>query len=594
MKKLLILFTLFLFMIVAALLSVPLWLDVNKYKQDITKLIHEKTGFKVKIDGEITAIAVPDISLMVENVSVASSLDESRNLFASEKMVIQIKLAPLFDKKLEIESLQLIKPSVSLKVNKEGEANWEQKKAEKEVDKGAEKEAVDSNEVTEVVYGEEKPFDITERFLLNRFEIKDADFSYVDEQSEQNINISNLNIKTSIKPGENDFNLSGKLNIFEDKSKGIFDLSAKYTISGATYKLNNIDIKLDDIKANSEIEHEKINGKPSLKLSLYTNSINLNNYTMVSAKNRKVTEQTSVEEKEESTEEFTWDTKEFDVAFLNQADFNFNFKSGGIKYDNFEIGNIALNAYLKSGRLTLNFKDVSLYGGIMNSEVLVDGASGLPVLKTKFDIKSLNMQQVLKTAGQKEIFEGKTDIEGSLYSVGNTQKALIEKLSGKMSLNVKDGVIQGVDLISILKSKPDAFNLGVAKHTTRFEQISADFDIKNGLAVNENLVLKSDIINFAGRGEIDLPKQNIAYKLTPKYSQDFESNEEQKLSIPILISGHLLKPTIRLEVKSIVQDLINNPEGGKNLVNQLKRDFKDMKSNLGSEDGIKSLKDIFQ
>lgn len=581
-------------MIVAALLSVPLWLDVNKYKQDITKLIHEKTGFKVKIDGEITAIAVPDISLMVENVSVASSLDESRNLFASEKMVIQIKLAPLFDKKLEIESLQLIKPSVSLKVNKEGEANWEQKKAEKEVDKGAEKEAVDSNEVTEVVYGEEKPFDITERFLLNRFEIKDADFSYVDEQSEQNINISNLNIKTSIKPGENDFNLSGKLNIFEDKSKGIFDLSAKYTISGATYKLNNIDIKLDDIKANSEIEHEKINGKPSLKLSLYTNSINLNNYTMVSAKNRKVTEQTSVEEKEESTEEFTWDTKEFDVAFLNQADFNFNFKSGGIKYDNFEIGNIALNAYLKSGRLTLNFKDVSLYGGIMNSEVLVDGASGLPVLKTKFDIKSLNMQQVLKTAGQKEIFEGKTDIEGSLYSVGNTQKALIEKLSGKMSLNVKDGVIQGVDLISILKSKPDAFNLGVAKHTTRFEQISADFDIKNGLAVNENLVLKSDIINFAGRGEIDLPKQNIAYKLTPKYSQDFESNEEQKLSIPILISGHLLKPTIRLEVKSIVQDLINNPEGGKNLVNQLKRDFKDMKSNLGSEDGIKSLKDIFQ
>ena len=107
------------------------------------------------------------------------------------------------------------------------------------------------------------------------------------------------------------------------------------------------------------------------------------------------------------------------------------------------------------------------------------------------------------------------------------------------------------------------------------------------MAVNENLVLKSDIINFAGRGEIDLPKQNIAYKLIPKYSQDFESNEEQKLSIPILISGHLFKPTIRLEVKSIVQDLLNNPEGGKNLVNQLKRDFKDIKSNLGSEDGIK-------
>ena len=586
MKKLLILFTLLLFIAVAGLLSVPFWLDVNKYKQEITNLIHDKTGFKVKIDGKITAMAVPNISLMVENVSVASSLDESRNLFASEKMVIKIKLAPLFDKKLEIDSLQLIKPNVSLNVNKEGEANWEQKKAEKEV--------ADPNEVTEVVYGGEKPFDITERFLLNEFEIKDADFSYVDEQSEQNINISSLNIKTSIKPGENDFNLSGKLNIFEDKSKGVFDLSSKYTINGATYKLNNIDIKLDDINANSEIEHEKINGKPSLKLSLYANSINLNNYTTASAKNPKVTEQTSVDEKEESAKEFGWDTKEFDVAFLNRGDFNFNFKSGGIKYDNFEVGNIALNAYLKSGRLTLNFKDVSLYGGIMNSEVVVDGASGLSVLKTKFDIKSLNMQQVLKMAGQKEIFEGKTDIEGSLYSVGNTQKALVEKLSGKMSLNVKDGVIQGVDLISILKSKPDAFNLGAAKHTTRFEQISADFDIKNGLAVNENLVLKSDILNFAGRGEIDLPKQNIAYKLTPKYSQDFESNEEQKLSIPILISGNLFKPTIRLEVKSIVQDLINNPEGGKNLVNQLKRDFKDIKNNLGSEGGVKSLKDMFQ
>jgi AsmA protein len=586
MKKILIAITSIIFVLVVLLLSVPYWFDVNDYKQEIVSAIKEKAGFDIAIGGKITARVVPDISLVVEDVSVASSQKTAGNLFASKQLVINVKLAPIFNKKIEIESLKVIEPIINLHVSKLGESNWELKKTGKLPE--------DSDEVTEVSYGEAaNSSELGGHFALNELEIKDGLFKFFDEKSGKKIDVSGLNIHTSIKQGDNNIAVSGKLNIFKKKEKGAFSLKGLYSLSVGVYKLQNLDITLDEIKANGDIESDFSNIKPAFKVSLYTNEINLDDYKMagdVGTENSK----TAIPAVNDSSTKH-WSSEKFDVSSLNKADVNLNFKASAIKSGGLNIGETAVNAYLKNGRLTSNFKDISLYGGIVNGEAVIDAASGLPAVKAIFDVVNIDIAQLLEGTSKKDSVAGKANIKGGLYSAGYSQKEIIEKLSGKASLNIVDGTVKGVDLVSMGKNLPAAFDKEGAEHKTKFQEISGDFDIKTGIVTNENFILKSDVINFEGRGQIDLPLQKIDYKLTPKYSQDFQKADEVvKPVIPILITGNMYKPVFRLELKTIVQDLINNPEAAKNLVDQLKRDLKDAKKDITGEDAGKALKNLFQ
>lgn len=586
MKKILIAITSIIFVLVLLLLSVPYWFDVNDYKQQIVSAIKEKSGFDVTIGGKITARVVPDISLVVEDVSVIPSQKNGANVFSSKQLVLNVRLAPIFNKKIEIDSLRLIEPIINLHVNKLGENNWELKKV------GKLPESLD--EVTEVAYGEAaKSNDLSGNFSLNELEIKDGLFKFFDEQSGKTIDVSGLNIHTSIKQGDNNLVASGKLNIFEKKEKGIFSLKGSYSLGVAVYKAQNLDITLDDIKANGDIESDFSNIKPAFKVSLYTNEIKVDDYKMAGASGAENAQATAPSAVNEASSR-QWSAEKFNVDFLNKADVNLNFKASGIKSGTLNIGEAAVNSYLKNGRLTVNLKDVSLYGGIVNVEAVIDVASGLPVLKAIFDIVNIDIAKLSEGSSKKESIAGKANIRGGLYSAGDNQRAIIEKLSGKATLNVVDGMVKGVDLISMVKSLPTAFDTENSDNKTKFQEISGDFDIKNGIVTNENFILKSDVVNFEGRGEINLPQQTINYKLTPKYSQGFQKADEEKPVIPILISGNMYKPLFRLELKTIVQDLINNPEAAKNLVNQLKRDFKDVKKDITGEDAGKALKNLFQ
>jgi hypothetical protein len=87
----------------------------------------------------------------------------------------------------------------------------------------------------------------------------------------------------------------------------------------------------------------------------------------------------------------------------------------------------------------------------------------------------------------------------------------------------------------------------------------------------------------------------INYTLTPKLAN--ENPDKPSANIPVVITGSLFNPSFRLAVKSLVQDLIRNPQGADNLVKQLKNDLKDVKKNITNGSGtevIKNLQDIFK
>ena len=98
---------------------------------------------------------------------------------------------------------------------------------------------------------------------------------------------------------------------------------------------------------------------------------------------------------------------------------------------------------------------------------------------------------------------------------GNLVSAMKRQLNGTARLELRDGAIKGIDLagaVRTVKSKfggKDAEGTASQAEKTDFSELSATFDIKNGVAHNEDLSLKSPFIRVTGEGDVNLGDRTI-------------------------------------------------------------------------------------
>ncbi|MBU0945345.1 MAG: AsmA family protein [Proteobacteria bacterium] len=114
--------------VVGLMLLLPLVLDPNDYKGKITDLIHEKSGYRVEIPGEIRLQVTPrlDILFSLGQLRVLSGADfPDTILLNSEDASVELSLLPLLqEKRLDIQGLSLHGVYCNLIRDKEGKGNW--------------------------------------------------------------------------------------------------------------------------------------------------------------------------------------------------------------------------------------------------------------------------------------------------------------------------------------------------------------------------------------------------------------------------------------------------------------------------------------
>jgi AsmA protein len=617
MKKILIISSLIILVLFAALISVPLWADVNKYKDQIISLVKAKSGRDINVAGQITLSVIPNISLTLNDVSLASPIKDEGNIFSASKFILKVKIMPLFRKNLEIDSFKLIDPKFNLHILADGKNNWIEAKPIHIEDNSAPqpKASVVENkadmsdtgvEVSKSDIAPDQPIDIAQgedessfdgqivepdqsklsNLIFNNIQVVNGSFGFIDDKSGRNIQISAINLNTSLQPGGNPFELSGKLDIFDDKSKGVFKVTGQYFIGDNQYGLDGVVVNFDGVEAfiNSIADMETF--KPTFKMSLYVGNIDLNNYKISSANKTGASAAQAADAKA-----FAWSDAPIDFNFIHKFDLNFNFKTSGIKYQDITTDEIMLNAYIRNNQLILNMKDSKVFGANMNGDIVVDSASGNQNIKGNLKIEHADFSKLPKKFERINLASGIANTEIKLTSSGDSQKAIAGNLNGTANINMTNIGLEGVDIFSMVNNVVSAFEIGHATNKTVFKEVSADFAVKQGVFHNDNGVLKSDVMNLAGSGDINLNDLTVNYKLTPQYAQEAD---KKGLAVPVVVTGSLMNPQFRLEVKSLVQDLINNPKGPENLVKQLKRDLKGAKENFKKEDVINNLKGMFQ
>jgi len=165
-------------LVVAAIVIVLLVVDPNDYKDKIAIAVKDATGRDLNIVGDIGLSVFPRIALDLGELELGNAPGFSGEYFArTQKVQIRVKLMPLLDKEVEMDTVQIEGLDVHLARDESGKTNWD--------DLLAAANDGDSNSAQPVA-----------ALALGGINVQNASLSWTDAQAGQNVVVQALNLAT--------------------------------------------------------------------------------------------------------------------------------------------------------------------------------------------------------------------------------------------------------------------------------------------------------------------------------------------------------------------------------------------------------------
>ena len=234
--------------------------------------------------------------------------------------------------------------------------------------------------------------------------------------------------------------------------------------------------------------------------------------------------------------------------------------SASSRSSDLKISNLSVDARLQEGRLDVSPFAAALYQGSVGGTASVD-ANG-----NKFAVKQnlvgVEIGPLLQDYMQKDLAEGKGNVALTLATQGNLPSALRKALNGSAKVDLKNGAIKGIDLDEVLRNpkellarKDDAERTADQTKKTAFSELGASFDIKNGVAHNEDLLARTQTLKLSGAGDIDIGEASLNY-LAKASVLGTKGGESKSATLPVRVSGPFDAMKFKLELGAFASDAV--------------------------------------
>ncbi len=255
-----------------------------------------------------------------------------------------------------------------------------------------------------------------------------------------------------------------------------------------------------------------------------------------------------------------------DLSALKKLNATGEAKIGWLKLANVKTENVNLGLNASDGIATLSPFAANLYGGSMAGTLKVD-ARATPNIAFKQNMKGVSVGPLMVDAIKNDMLSGTGTVNIDVITTGNTVSALKKGLAGNASLNLADGAIKGVDIAGSIRDIKSKVNILGKKDAssdkskkTDFSELTATFDIKNGVAHNEDLAMKAPVLRLAkgdSRGDIDIGNEKINYLAKPTVVKSLkgqggaELDDLSGIAIPVKITGTFADPKYGMDFAAI-------------------------------------------
>ncbi|MBL8474277.1 MAG: AsmA family protein [Rhodocyclaceae bacterium] len=222
-----------------------------------------------------------------------------------------------------------------------------------------------------------------------------------------------------------------------------------------------------------------------------------------------------------------------------------------------------LNAQFKAGAGRLEIAPVTarLYGGKLSARLEADAPRQRAALQQ--NLSGVDAYALLRDALGREILEGRGDFDMDVSGQGATLGQFKRSLAGSAAIALHRGAVRGIDIAQTLRDIKAKLGLQKAadqaadsRRKTEFASLTASFRIKDGVAHNDDLDLKSPYLRGRGSGDIDLAAQTVDYLVrasvvaTSRGEGGKDLAQLAGLTIPIRLTGPFDKLAWHLDLGS--------------------------------------------
>jgi AsmA protein len=509
-------------LVVAAIVMVPMFVDVQQYKPKIEEIVTLQTGRTFTMGDDMDLSVFPWVGVRLSDLHLGSPEG-----FAAEDMVkvanfeVRLKLLPLLSKRIEIKTFVVDTPQIFLERRKDGLANWE----------GIGKADSRKKPAQEKTGPRDTELPITS-LVVTDFAIQNGLVSFVDKAAGLEKQVSDVQVSLADISLENPIQLTmsaqldgkpislkGKIGpVGKDPGRTDmdFDLAAKalglldVTLAGklmdpsgrrqvdmalavAPFSLRKLMAELDQpffMETTDPGVFEKIAIKTKVSASAaaaaFTDGqLTLDDSTLAFSASAKDFKKPDIafdltldridvdrylpppaqEEKTGGTgapggEEKKGSASKPDYGPLQKLVLDGKLKIGQLTAANMKIADIAAHIQAENGRITVDPLSMNLYQGSLASTLGLDVQKNVPKTQVTLDIKGVQAGPLIRDAAAKDLISGTVTAAASLAMEGDTPDRIKQTLAGSGDVTFTDGAIEGIDIAGMVRNAAARVGLG--------------------------------------------------------------------------------------------------------------------------------------
>lgn len=241
-----------------------------------------------------------------------------------------------------------------------------------------------------------------------------------------------------------------------------------------------------------------------------------------------------------------------DLSALSLVDGHVELSAGQLAVRQYRISDARLQADIVKGRLTMHNLSGGAWGGRFQARGSAQaGANQALALQGSAD--NVDIHALLKDVASKDVLEGRGQVKVDVKTAGRTVPQLTSGLGGTASVLLRDGAVKGINLAKSLRDAKarlagkggngDEVQRSSQAEKTDFTEMSASFQIADGVARNKDLSAKSPFLRLGGEGSVDLVRQRVDYTVsttvtgTVKGQGGAEIDALKGLTVPVKLAG---------------------------------------------------------
>lgn len=253
-----------------------------------------------------------------------------------------------------------------------------------------------------------------------------------------------------------------------------------------------------------------------------------------------------------------------DLAALKNLNASGSIKIGSLKVANVKAANVRVDVKAANGRVDVSPIAANLYQGTLAGGLSVQAAA-TPVVAVKQNLAGINVGPLLKDAANFDSLEGKGNLSLDVSGQGNTVTAIKKALAGSAAIKLTDGAIKGINIAGSIRDakaklgslKGEKTQAASQTEKTDFSELTASFNIKNGVAHNNDLSGKSPLLRLGGEGDVDIGNENLDYlvKATIVATAAGQGGKDlmdlKGLTVPVKLTGPFTSPQYKIDFSGI-------------------------------------------